>query len=246
MEPEPTSPPRSAPDPVPSQPSPGELTAPELGPGARLVYRLLRLGILVLARVWVRLEVRGAEHVPRQGGFILAPGGHRSNLDTPILSVVTPRVLRYMGKEGLWRVPVLPWVLTALGGFPVQRGLVDREALRRGEEVLERGEPLVVFPEGTRKRGPLVDDVKDGAAFLACRTGVPIVPVGMGGTERALGVGARWIRPTKVVLVVGEPISPPPRPPGARVKRSQVRQLTATLQERLQALFDQAQVLAGT
>lgn len=245
MEPELPPPPRAAPDTPLSQPSPGQLTAPVLGPRARLVYRSLRLLVLLFARLWVRLEVRGAEHVPRRGGFVLAPGGHRSNLDTPILSLVTPRVLRYMGKEGLWRVPVLPWVLTALGGFPVQRGLVDREALRRGEEVLERGEPLVVFPEGTRKRGPLVDDVKDGAAFLACRAGVPIVPVGMGGTERAMGVGARWIRPTKVVLVVGEPIPPPPRRPGERVKRSEVRQLTATLQGRLQELFDRAQVAAG-
>lgn len=231
--------------PAGDDPSPGQLAAPVLGPAARTVYRVLRFLVIAVGKVWVRLEVRGAENVPSDGGFIVAPGAHRSNVDTPILSSITPRVLRFMGKEGLWRVPVVPWVLTALGGFPVQRGAVDREALRRGEEVLQRGEPLVVFPEGTRKRGPLIDDVKDGAAFLACRTGLPIVPVGIGGTERALGVGARWIRPTKVVLLVGEPIHPPERRPGERVKRSQVRQLTAALQERLQELFDRAQIAAG-
>lgn len=225
--------------------SPGQRTAPELGPGARVVYRLLRGAIYVVARLWLRVEIRGGENIPARGGFILSPGAHRSNLDTPLISGVTTRVLRYMGKEGLWRVPGLGWFLTAMGGFPVQRGLVDREALHRGEEVLRRGEPLVVFPEGTRKRGPVIEDVKDGAAFLACRTGLPIVPVGIGGTERALGVGARWIKPTKVVLIVGEPISPPIRREGERVKRSQVRQLTEALRDRLQELFDRAQVTAG-
>lgn len=226
--------------------SPGERAAPALGPVARLMYKVLRAAIFAVARVWLRLEVRGAEHIPATGGFIISPGAHRSNLDTPLLSAVTRRTLRYMGKEGLWRVPGLAWFLTALGGFPVQRGLVDREALHRGEEVLLRGEPLVVFPEGTRKHGPIIDDVKDGAAFLACRTGLPIVPVGMGGTERALGKGARWIRPTKVVLIVGQPLLPPPRQPGERVKRSQVRQLTEDLRQRLQELFDRAQVAAGS
>jgi 1-acyl-sn-glycerol-3-phosphate acyltransferase len=248
MEPEADEPPapRAAPDPPPTaQPSPGARTAPQLGPVSRLVYRALRLAILAVARLWVRVEVCGTEHIPRHGPFILAPGAHRSNLDTPIISVVTPRILRYMGKEGLWRVPGLRWFLTALGGFPVQRSLVDREALRRAEEVLGRGEPLVVFPEGTRKRGPIIVDVKDGAAFLACRAGVPIVPVGLGGTERAMGVGSKLIRPTKVVILIGEPIHPPARAAGERVKRSQVRQLTTVLHERLQDLFDRAQVSAG-
>lgn len=224
---------------------PGQDTAPVLGPAARRVYRLLRLFVVAVGSVWLRLEVRGAENVPVEGGFIVAPGAHRSNLDTPLISSITTRPLRFMGKEGLWRVPVVAWILTALGGFPVQRGLVDREALRRGEEVLLRGEPLVVFPEGTRKRGPVIEDVKDGAAFLACRTGLPIVPVGIGGTERALGVGARWIRPTKVVLVVGQPIEPPARSAAGRTRRSEVRKLTFGLQQRLQELFDRAQAIAG-
>jgi 1-acyl-sn-glycerol-3-phosphate acyltransferase len=212
---------------------------------ARAVYRLLRLATVVVARVWLRLEVRGAEHVPRHGAFILAPGAHRSNLDTPIVSTVTPRVVRFMGKESLWAVPGLGWLLTALGGFPVRRGHADREALRRAEEVLGRGEPLVVFPEGTRKQGPLITEMKDGAAFLACRTGVPIVPVGLGGTERALPVRARWIRPAKVVVIVGEPLHPPPRPAGQRVTRREVRALTEALRDRLQDLFDRAQAATG-
>jgi 1-acyl-sn-glycerol-3-phosphate acyltransferase len=230
---------------VSTEAHPGRESAPRLGFVSRLVYRLLRFLIVAVASVWVRLEVRGGEHIPASGGFVIAPGAHRSNLDTPILSTVTTRILRYMGKEGLWRVPFLGWLLTALGGFPVERSLVDREALRRAEEVLGRGEPLVVFPEGTRKRGPVIEEVKDGAAFLACRTGVPIVPVGLGGTERAMGVGMRWIRPTKVVIIVGEPLHPPSRRPGERVKRSDVRRLTEDLKERLQELFDRAQVSAG-
>ena len=100
-----------------------------------------------------------------------------------------------MGKESLWKGSFGAWFLTALGGFPVKRGTADREALRACQTVLERGEPLVLFPEGTRQFGPDTQEFFDGAAFLACRTGVPIVPVGLGGTEAAMPKGSKFVHP---------------------------------------------------
>ena len=113
-----------------------------------------------------------------------------------------------MGKESLWRSRAMGWLLTALGGFPVQRGTADRDALRAAMAVIERGEPLVMFPEGTRQTGPKIAEMFDGPAYVACRTGAPIIPVGMGGTEAAMPVGSKGIRPVKMAIVIGDHITP--------------------------------------
>ena len=225
--------------------NPDTIAAVTMGAPARVAYRVLRTAILGVAKVLIRVSVVGSENVPKSGGYILAPGGHRSILDTPLASLAGPRVLRYMGAETYFKIPGLGFFLRAMGGFPVERSLTDRAALRISEAVLRNGEPLVVFPEGTRQEGPVVQPLKEGAVFLACRAGVPIVPVGIGGAERAMPKGARYIKPTKVALVVGEPIYPPDRAEGERVKRSMVREMSDDLRETLQELFDDAQVRAG-
>lgn len=211
----------------------------------RAMYTVIRALIHGACRVWFRLEVTGRENLPSTGAYIVSPI-HRSNLDTPVLSAITTRRLRYMGKESLWTSRPLGWLLTALGGFPVQRGTADREALKAGLACVERGEPLVMFPEGTRQAGPDVAEMFDGPAYVACRTGVPIVPIGMGNTESAMPKGSKFIRPVKMTIVIGTPIQPPPRKESGRVSRSAVRDLTARLGEEIQVLFDEAQALAGT
>lgn len=203
--------------------------------------RFLSVGLV--AGLWNRISVEGAEHVPAEGPFILAPV-HRSNMDTPYAASTTRRRLRFMGKDTLWKAKLPGWILSALGGFPVTRGTVDREALQRCIDVLASGEPLVVFPEGERKSGPVVQPLFEGAAYLAAKTGVPIVPVGIGGSERAMPKGARLIRPSKVVVVVGEPLRVQAEP-GVRVPRPAIRDLTNQLHEELQRLFDTAQIKAG-
>lgn len=235
--------PGSAAAPADPEVSPAEAVA--MGRGARLVYRLLQALVWIIAKTLLRVSVKGVENVPKAGGYILAPGGHRSILDTPLTSLAGTRVLRYMGAETYFGIPGLGLFLRAMGGFPVERSTTDRRALRLSEEVLRNGEPLVVFPEGTRQQGPIVQPLKEGAAFLACRARVPIVPVGIGGTERAMPIGGRFIRPSRVAIVVGEPIHPPERSEGERVKRSTVSTLTAQLHRQLQELFDEAQIKAG-
>jgi 1-acyl-sn-glycerol-3-phosphate acyltransferase len=216
----------------------------EMTLGMRVWYRVLRAVVVSVARTYFRARATGLEHVPTSGPFILSPI-HRSNLDTPLVALVTRRRLRYMGKESLWKSKFGAWFLSGAGGFPVKRGTADREALHACQEVLERGEPLVLFPEGTRQAGPRCAHFFDGAAYLSCRTGAPIVPVGLGGTEAAMRKGSKMVYPVRMTVVVGEPLYPPERSESGRVSRKAVRAMTADLSDRIQALFDDAQRAAG-
>lgn len=222
----------------------GHVSGEELSRTQSGLYGVVRGAIAGVSKLMFRLEVHGRENLPASGAFIVSPI-HRSNLDTPVLGVITTRRLRYMGKESLWTSRPMGWFLTAMGGFPVQRGTADREALKAGLACIQRGEPLVMFPEGTRQSGPDVAEMFDGPAYVACRTGVPIVPVGLGGSEAAMPKGAKLIRPVKMVMVIGAPLDPPPLKESGRVSRRAVHELTAELAQALQALFDEAQALAG-
>lgn len=211
----------------------------------KAMHHFVRLLLEVVIRLYFRLEVHGRENIPRRGPFIISPI-HRSYLDTPVIGAAIWRLMRYMGAEKMWTNRQLGWFLTAMGGFPVQRGAADREALKAALAVVERGEPLVMFPEGTRQSGPVLSEMFDGPAYVSCRTGVPIIPVGLGGTERAMPKGKKYILPVKMVVVIGEPIAPPPKKESGRVSRNGVREMTVTLGERIQDLFDEAQLRAGS
>lgn len=210
----------------------------------RVLYRMFWVVVFTLVKVITRLRVEGRENLP-EGPFILS-AVHRSFLDTPVVGVITGKRLRFMGKETLWDSKPLGLFLTVMGGFPVERDSVDRTALRAAEDVLVLGEPLVMFPEGTRREGPRLrrEDMHDGPAFVAARAGVPIVPVGLGGTVRALPVGAKFPRPRKVVAIIGDPIMAPEKVDG-RVPRRAVRELTDQLYDELGDLYVEARVLAG-
>ena len=189
------------------------------------------------------MNVSGKENIPQTGPFILAPV-HRSYIDTPIASGCTRRRMRFMGKDSMWKRQPLNWMLSALGAFPVTRGSADREAIMRAIQVLKSGEPLVLFPEGERKSGPVVQPLMDGAAYVACKAGVSIIPVGIGGSERVMGKGAKFIYPRKLVVIIGKPI-PVPASVDGRMPRSAVKEVTTQLHEQLQQLFDEAQNQAG-
>jgi 1-acyl-sn-glycerol-3-phosphate acyltransferase len=210
----------------------------------RVWYDFVRGALTWFSRLFWRSTVEGSEHIPTTGPFILAPV-HRSNIDTPLLCQVTGRRVRYMGKDTMWKFGFSAFFFNSLGGFPVHRGEPDRQALRTSEEVLRGGEPLVMFPEGTRQSGPIVEHVFDGVAYVALRTGVPIVPVGIGGSAGAMPKGAKMIKPVKVHLVVGRPIEVKAPPPGERVPRRAVRELTEQLTAELQRLYDEAEAKAG-
>ena len=115
----------------------------------KLFYFCVRVLVVSICRTYLRLRVVGLENVPKTGAFIFAPT-HRSTIDIPVASEATRRRLRFMGKDSIWKIKAVGKVMTALGAFPVTRGSADLEALKRCIAVLQSGEPLVMFPEGTR------------------------------------------------------------------------------------------------
>ena len=205
-------------------------------------YRFVRLLIVIVGKALFRLSIEGTEHVPKDGAFVLAPV-HRSNLDFAIVSAVTTRRMRYMGKDSIWKIKQLNWFFNALGAFPVRRGTPDREAMRTVNDLLASGEPVVMFPEGTRKFGPVVDELFDGVAYVAIKTGVPIVPVGIGGSEAAWPKGSKMIRPHKIHVVIGPVIEP--EVTGKSVPRRAIKEQTDRLRAEVQRLFDEAQKKTG-
>ena len=207
-------------------------------------YAFARALVELVCRVYWRVEIRGRENVPSGGPFVIAPV-HRSNIDTLLAGCVTRRRIRFMGKDSLWKYRWSGALFSSLGAFPVHRGTPDREALRICEQALRGGEPVVLFPEGTRQSGPEVKPLFEGAAFVAARANVPIVPVGIGGSEWAMPKGSKKIMPVKVVIIVGEPIPAPERPESGRVSRKAVAETSERLHSVLQGLFDEALAAAG-
>jgi 1-acyl-sn-glycerol-3-phosphate acyltransferase len=206
-------------------------------------FMVARAVVHALARLVWRYRVVGRENLPQTTPYVIAPS-HRSYIDTPLVGCIARRRVRFMAKSGVFDSPAAAKLFGSLGGFPVRRGTPDRDALRRCEEALAGGEPVVLFAEGKRCSGPLLGELLDGPAFVAARANMPIVPVGVGGTEKIMGLGVRFPRQGRVVLVVGRPIWPPPPPANGRVPRRAIQELTTRLRAELQAVFDQARELA--
>lgn len=217
----------------------GQPAAFEPDPRRTVAYRLARTVFVGIVGAWFRPRVIGRERVPLEGPVILAPV-HRSFADFAFSAFLTRRKLFFMAKDDLWRNRWLGRLLFGLGVFPVHRDAADREAMRRAETVLRRGQVLVMFPEGTRKTGSTVEEFHEGAAFLAARTGATIVPIGIGGTDLAMPKGQRIPKPMRIPVVVGEPIEPPPRAASGRVPRSTVHATTEALRAGIQAAYDEA------
>ena len=186
----------------------------------------------------------GREHIPATGPVILAPV-HRSFADFGFAAFCTKRKLFFMTKDEMWKNKYLGKLLLTVGAFPVHRESADREALQRAEEVLRQGQVLVLFPEGTRRAGPVIEDLMEGATFLSARTGAPIVPIGIGGSDLAMPKGSTIPKPYTIHLVIGPAVPAPPRTGGGRVSRSAVHAATEQLEGQIQVVYDEARNRTG-
>jgi 1-acyl-sn-glycerol-3-phosphate acyltransferase len=153
-----------------------------------------------------RYESFGRENVPRTGGVIVV-SNHLNNADPPMVQRALPRPLVFMAKKELLEKPVIGPLFRAWGAFPVRRGEADLGALRAACQVVQGGEMLMMFPEGTRSRNGRLGDGHPGTAMVARRTGAPILPVAVTGTEAIAWPGI-FFRPRsvrRIRVVVGEP-----------------------------------------
>jgi 1-acyl-sn-glycerol-3-phosphate acyltransferase len=168
-----------------------------------VLYWLVRAVLMPFFLLYFRLARLGREHIPNSGPVLLA-ANHRSFLDPFVIGALARRPVYYMAKRELFENRWQAWLLNSLGAFPVDRGRSDEQAMDTARAILERGDCVVIFPEGTRVRsGPLAHPHR-GAGRLALQTGAPVVPVAVLGTE---DVRRGWrIRPRKVSLRCGRPL----------------------------------------
>ena len=148
----------------------------------KMIYAFLRATLGFYFFTLKGLTYEGVENIPETGAVIVAPN-HKSNFDPPLIGICSPRIVHYMAKEELFEKPILAPILRFFGTFPVKRGSIDRSAVRQAMKEIKSGEPLGIFPEGTRVRGNKIGRFHDGMASLALMTGTPILPVAVLGSE---------------------------------------------------------------
>ncbi|MFH1862948.1 MAG: lysophospholipid acyltransferase family protein [bacterium] len=175
----------------------------ELNP---LVFRLSILILRAFSRIYFRATCHGHENYPVQGPYLIALN-HNSLMDIPVMAMAVPGPMFTMAKESLFKIPILAWWMRSVGFFPVRRGASDQKAFQAAKEILRQGGILTMAPEGTRRR---LDEGRPkahtGIVRLAQELRCPIIPVGVIGTRRALPPGAKFPRPFKIRVVIGEPI----------------------------------------
>ena len=164
--------------------------------------RALTHGIL---RLVFRLEAAGVGYVPTEGPAILA-SNHLSLFDPAVVGAPLARELHYMAKAELFRVPLFGGLIRALNAHPVDRSGSDAAALRLALRLLDDGQALLVFPEGTRGAEPHFGHAQAGAGMLAALSRAPVVPVLLAGTGRVLPRGAVWPRPARISVTYSRPL----------------------------------------
>jgi 1-acyl-sn-glycerol-3-phosphate acyltransferase len=206
-----------------------------------LAARLLRATVGKLLLAMFRVRRIGADNVP--DGPVLLAGNHVSYGDPVLLWCAAPRRVHFMAKSELWESGFLGWALDRVWAFPVRRGTADREALSIAGALLATGETVGVFPEGTRNREGTAE-AQQGAAFIAMRAGVPIVPVGIAGTDRIKPKGTRFMRFPRVTISYGTPVRAEEF--GEMGRKQRVEAMTAEVMARINLELDRARGAIGS
>lgn len=197
------------------------------------LYHLFKWSIVSpMLHFYFRGRTHGAENVPSRQGLIVV-ANHASDFDPPILSNCVRRPVSYMAKEELFQVPVLGSAIRLYGAYPVKRGSADRSAIRAALTQLEQGWAVGVFLEGTRTADARISAPKLGAAMLAAKAQVPLLPVSLWGTESIIVKGQKLPRSVPVTVRIGEAISPPPS-----TKREELETVTQSCVDAIHTLHD--------
>ena len=173
------------------------------------LYHMLKWSVVnPLFLTYFQGNIYGAENVPSKGPLLVV-SNHASNLDPPLLSNCVQRPVAYMAKEELFRVPIFKQAIELYGAYPVKRGAGDRSAIKSALRRLERGWAVGVFLQGTRTKDARVPNPKMGAALIAAKAQVPLLPVSLWGTQAIFVKGKQAPQSVPVTVRIGIPISPP-------------------------------------
>ncbi len=172
-----------------------------------MLYALLHGIGKILFRLAFRLRIGGRNNLPKGIGYIVAPN-HRSGLDIPVIGVALPVKMYSIAKQELFSAKLTGSFLRALGGIPVNRGSADLKALRTAIELAKSNRVLLMFPEGTRSEAGPLQKLKKGVVYISTQARIPIIPVGIYGTEKAFPKGSRFPRFQPVKVFFGTPFVP--------------------------------------
>ena len=203
------------------------------GYGDNAFYTFCRWWAVPLLCGFYGLRARGVRNLPRYGSAIVIMN-HKALIDPFVVGAICDRPARYMAKKELFKNPLLRKAIVALGGFPVDRGAGDREALTTALEVLAQGHVLLMFPEGHRQRDSRVHEFMPGIGMVALRSGAPVLPLAVDGTQRMVRDGRP--RRTKLRAALGPPI--PLADLTARNSKT-YHEATARMHDAVAALYEQ-------
>jgi len=167
------------------------------------VYGFSKWLLRVWARVWLRLSIQGVRNTPANGPLLLV-GNHASYLDPPLLGCGLPRPVLYLAQKGLAKFPPLRWWMRKVGVGLIDRNAPSKDVLRFLSDALQKGACVAMFPEGTRSNDGRVAPFRSGVEFLVRRTGASVLPIGIDGSYAAYPRGAKFPRPKKCVVRIGE------------------------------------------
>ena len=171
-----------------------------------VVYGLLWVLFKGLARLLFRFRTEGVQHFPDTGGVIVA-ANHASYLDIPLLGCAIPRRVFFLGRDSLFPNRYVNWVIQKLGWIPLKTHRLDRKAFGLALSHLQAGEPVVIFPEGTRTEDGALGLGKPGLGYLVAESQCQVIPAYISGTFKVLPVRARWPRPYPIRVTFGQPLN---------------------------------------
>jgi 1-acyl-sn-glycerol-3-phosphate acyltransferase len=196
-------------------------------------YRISKPTVKLLLRLLTRWQIRGRENVPGEGP-VLVVANHLNLADPPLLGVSLGRYVTFMAKEELFRSRFTAYFIRSFGAFPVHRGQLDRKAMYQARRVLADGLAMAMFPEGKRSKNARLQPAYSGSALIAVRSGVPILPVGITGTEKIKGP-VWWLRRPRLTVNIGRPFHLPPV--NGKLTREELARSTGYMMERIADLL---------
>ncbi|MFC2068233.1 lysophospholipid acyltransferase family protein [Chloroflexota bacterium] len=197
------------------------------------IYYVAKTMGTVLFLLLTRLHIEGRENIPAEGPVLIV-ANHLSNADPPLLGVSMRRYVKFMAKKELFRSKLTSYIMRGIGAFPVHRGQWDRKGLQEADKVLAKGLGLVIFPEGMRSKSKQLQPAFPGSALIASRYKVPILPIGITGTEKINGIGWILCRP-KITINIGQLFYLPPAK--SRLNKTEMIEFSHFIMEHISKLL---------
>ena len=201
----------------------------------KLIFWFARGNLWFWAKVLLRLRVEGADNIPRSGKLLVA-SNHVSHLDPPLVGLGVPRIVFHMAKKELFVVKPLMWLMQTIGTIMVDRGQ-GTQALEDAVEYLDHGGCIIIFPEGTRSPNGVLSRGRSGAVVIALRSGCPLIPAVIMGSEKAMTKGSKFIKPVQVTVRFGQPYTIDYAGDRQEIPRDVIRKETYVLMEKIEELL---------